>query len=68
MEYFDYKKVAREAKIPPDKLRALSKIIREAFSHDDMMYELHLLRACKAIRDGLVSIDEAIHPKTGAKV
>jgi hypothetical protein len=63
MRYFDYEKVAREAKIPADKLEKLRKVIRAEFPRDEMMYELHLLRACMAIRDGMVSIEEAIKPE-----
>jgi hypothetical protein len=36
-----YEEAAREANIPPNKLDELSKVIREEFPHDDMMYELH---------------------------
>ena len=67
MHYFDYEEVAREANIPPDKLDKLRKIIRDDFPHDDMMFELHLLRACRAIQEGVVSIEDAIHPKAGTK-
>jgi len=37
--YFDYEAVAREAKIPADKLKLLAKAAREEFPTDDM-YEL----------------------------
>ncbi len=60
MDYFDYKRVADEAGIPPDKLDQLAAAIRAEFPRDDMMYELHVLRACRAIKDGYVSIDDAI--------
>lgn len=67
MRYFYYEKVAREANIPSDKLDELSKIIRKEFPHSDMMYELHLLRACRAIQEGYVTIDDAIRPKPRKK-
>ena len=41
MKYFDYDSVAREAKIPDEKLRKLVKIVRQEFPHDPMMAELH---------------------------
>jgi hypothetical protein len=41
MKYFDYESVAREAKIPEEKLRKLVKIVRQEFPHDPMMAELH---------------------------
>lgn len=52
MRYFDYEKIAREAHIPSDKMEDLRSLVREQFPNDDMMYELHLLRTCMAIRDG----------------
>ena len=51
MRYFDYRKVAEEARIQPDKLATLISI-RKEFPKDNMMLELHVLRACLAIRDG----------------
>ena len=45
MSYFDYEEVAREARIPAEKLEGLHHLIREEFPRDEMMYELHLLRA-----------------------
>jgi hypothetical protein len=60
MEYFDYENIARQASIPSEKLNQLQKIVRQEFPQDDMMYELHLLRACMAIQQGHVTIDQAI--------
>jgi hypothetical protein len=60
MKYFDYRSVAREAKIPEQKLRKLVKLARQEFPQDPMMAELHTLRACQAIRDGYIQIDDAL--------
>lgn len=66
MEYFDYESVAKKAGIPPDKLEALRRMIRQEFPHDDMMYELHLLRACMAIQEGYTTIDDALRSEEAA--
>ena len=66
MEYFDYESVAREAGIPSDKLEALRKLVRQEFPFDDMMYELHLLRACMAIQEGHITIDDALRSEEKA--
>ena len=58
--YFDYVSVAREAKIPEEKLRKLVKLTRQEFPHDPTMAELHALRACLAVRDGHIKIDDAL--------
>ena len=60
MRYFDYQSVARDAKIPDQKLRKLVELIAKEFPNDPMMAELHALRACQAIRDGHIQIDEAL--------
>lgn len=60
MKYFDYESVAREARIPEEKLRKLVNLVRQEFPHDRMMAEFHALRACMAIRDGHARIDDAL--------
>ena len=66
MEYFDYESIAKKADIPAPKLDALRKIVRQEFPQDDMMYELHLLRACMAIQQGCTTIDEALRLEKAA--
>ena len=66
MHYFDYEAVAREAKIPAEKLSASARTVREEFPTDDIMYELHLMRVCSAIQAGYVSIEEALRPPRAA--
>jgi hypothetical protein len=68
MRFFDAEKVALEASIPPDKLDRLRLLIRQEFPRDEMMYELHLLRACMAIKNGIVTIDEALRPEQASRV
>jgi hypothetical protein len=60
--YFDYEEVAREADIPAEKLEELRHLIKKEFPRDEMMYELHLLRACMAIKNGVLTIHEALTP------
>lgn len=66
MRYFDYTKAAQAAGIPRDKFEVLSRTLREEFPHDEMMYELHLLRACTSIREGRISLEEALRTKQAA--
>jgi len=68
MRYFDYQSVAREAKIPDQKLRKLVERIVKEFPNDPMMAELHALRACQAIRDGHIQIDEALKLQKESRV
>jgi hypothetical protein len=66
MRYFDYRKVAKEAGIPPDKMAKLISAIRKEFPKDNMMFELHVLRACLAIRDGRVTVEDALRSEPSA--
>ncbi|MDO8589287.1 MAG: hypothetical protein Q7T82_19870 [Armatimonadota bacterium] len=58
-DYFDYESVAREAGISPQDLAAICENMRLEFPTDDMMWELHVLRACMAIRDGHLTVQQA---------
>jgi hypothetical protein len=60
MRYFDYGKVAKDAGISPRKLASLKAVVRREFPKDDMMFELHMLRVCTAIRDGYVTVEQAL--------
>jgi hypothetical protein len=64
MHYFDCEKVAQEAKIPAAKMEILRQIVRREFPKDEMMFELHLLRVCMAIKEGFISTEEAIKEST----
>jgi hypothetical protein len=64
MRYFDYRKVAKEAGIPPDKMAKLISATRKELPKDNMIFELHVLRACLAIRDGHVSVEDALRSES----
>ena len=66
MHHFDYEKVAHEAHISPDQLNALCDLIRKEFPMDDMLYELHVLRVCMAIKQGALTIDDALRAEPEA--
>ncbi len=48
IEYFDYKKVARELNISDETLKRIEEEIKKEFPSDKMMYELHVLRALRS--------------------
>jgi hypothetical protein len=45
---FDYKSAAKRMQIPPEVLKNLEMEIRQEFPNDDMLMELHVLRAIRA--------------------
>lgn len=68
MQYFDYEEVARAAGIPPDKLVELCSLIQHEFPHDEMMYELHVLRACMAIHHRAITLEDALQTTAPATI
>ena len=66
MRYFDYARVAREARIPRSKLEELCALVRAEFPGDDMMADLHILRACKAVRDGTATLEAVLQQEAVA--
>ena len=68
MKYFDYERVAQEASIPASKLADICGIFRLDYPHDDMLFELHVLRACMAIRDGHASLEDFLRPQMAEQV
>jgi hypothetical protein len=65
MEYFDYETMARDAGLNPEQLGLLANTVRGEFPSDLMLFELHMLRACRAIRDGSVKLEQILARPTG---
>lgn len=57
---FDYKTATARAGIPGSKLDRLVALICAEFPDDEMMAELHVLRAILAVERGAVSLDEIL--------
>jgi hypothetical protein len=64
MHYFDYRKAASAANIRRKQLTRMRSVLRREFPRDDMMFELHMLRVCTAIRDGHVTIEQALEDES----
>ena len=61
---FDYLTAAQRAGIPQDKLERLCALVRAEFPSDELMAELHILRAILAIEHGDTTLDEILNQKT----
>lgn len=62
MEMFDLEKIKRESGLPTAELTQIEEEIRREFEGDEMMFELHLIRAIRAIKEGWIALEEK---KTG---
>jgi hypothetical protein len=60
LEYFDYESAAQQAHLSRDQLRMICDVVRRDYPGDQMLFELHVLRACNAIRDGRTTYDQII--------
>ncbi len=64
MTYFDFENVAHQAHISDAHLQQLKELMRREFPTDEMMYELHVLRACMAIRDGRITLEDTLRDRS----
>lgn len=55
---FDLERIKQKSGLPSDDLTRLNAKIREDFGQDEMMYELHFLRALKALEQGWITLDD----------
>lgn len=60
MDYFDYETIARQAHLTSDQLRRIVQKVQEDYPLDPVLCELHMLRACRAIRDGVVTVQQVL--------
>lgn len=59
-QYFDYPAVARHAGISESDLDAIEAVVRKDHPNDLMMFELRMLRTCRAIQSGTATVQDAI--------
>lgn len=64
---FDLDKIQRESGHLPDTLMRLKAEIKGEFQGDEMMFEHHFLRLIRAIREGWVTLEEALTRKAEDK-
>ena len=57
---FDYLDAARRIGLPDVQLDRLCNRMRSEFPNDDMMFELHVLRAIMAVESGRVTCDQIL--------
>ena len=60
---FDYLAAAKRAGIRQDKLERLCALVRAEFPSDEMMAELHILRAVLSVERGDATLDEILAQK-----
>jgi len=60
MEIFDLEEVKRESGLSAHQFAQLEELVRVEFGRDEMMFELHLVRTIKALKEGRVTLEEAL--------
>ncbi len=58
--HFEYESVARSASITDAQLRALEQLFASDYPNDAMLRELHILRACNAVKEGRAQIEDIL--------
>jgi len=57
---FDLESLKRESGLSSEEISRLEDRVREEFKGDNMMFELHLLRILKALKEGWITLEEAM--------
>lgn len=60
MGIFNLEEAKRESDLSVPELAQLEERVRQEFEDDEMMFELHLSRALKALKEGWVTLEEAL--------
>jgi len=64
---FNLEEIKRESGLSAAELARLEEQIKREFEGDEMMFELHLIRAIKAIKKGWVTLQEALEDGEGVR-
>ena len=67
MDYFDDENTPRQAALSKDQLSQIIALMKNEFPHDPMMYELHVLRTCLAVRDGQDTVEQILRAPATAR-
>jgi hypothetical protein len=60
MDYFNCQELARQIPIEPATLHAFLRRLEQEFPGDEMLMEIHLVRACLTVRDRLARAEEML--------
>ena len=60
MGIFNLKEIKRESGLSASEMAELKEQVKREFESDEMMFELHLLRTLKALKEGWVTLEEAL--------
>ena len=60
MGIFNLEEIKRESGLSASEIAQLEEQVRREFESDEMMFELHLLRTLKALKEGWVTLEEAL--------
>jgi hypothetical protein len=62
---FDYRAAALRNGISDADLERICRLVRTEFPHDEMLFELHVLRAILAIEHGYTTLPEVLGERAG---
>ncbi len=60
MKYFDYETMAHEAGVSEKELEEIKQLVHSDYPNDEMMFELHVLRICIAIKEGWIKLENVL--------
>jgi hypothetical protein len=60
MEIFDLEEAKKGSGLSASELTQLEERVKAEFENDEMMFELHFVRTIKALKEGWVTLEEAL--------
>ncbi len=60
MQVFNFEEAKRQSGLSAPELAQLEERVRREFESDEMIFELHLIRVLKALKEGWVTLEEAL--------
>lgn len=60
MEIFDLEEAKKKSGLSAQEIAQLEGRVKQEFEGDEMMFELHLVRTLKALKEGWVTLEDAL--------
>ena len=57
---FDLERLKQESDLPADVFARLADLVRREYRDDPLLFELHLVRVIQGIRNGSLTVEEAL--------
>ncbi|OGO35415.1 MAG: hypothetical protein A2Z03_08200 [Chloroflexi bacterium RBG_16_56_8] len=57
---FDLERVKKDSGLSPEVLARVEQQVREDFREDDLLFEIHMVRLLRAVKEGRIGIEQIL--------